>query len=89
MEFAQPCGQFLLAAIQNSVEQGVELLRMVVMHRVAEFMEHDEVDERIGQNHKIQRQSYVGTGRAASPLAAHGFYTQTSVFESVFIRERF
>ena len=54
------------------VEQGVEAGRMVVVDRMAEFVEDDKVAQMLGQGHQIETQRDRIAARAAPPLRAGG-----------------
>ena len=64
--------EFLFASADQTVQQRMETRRMVVMDRVAEFVEDDEVAQRLGQRHQEETQRDVVLSRTTPPLCARG-----------------
>ena len=76
-----PVEGFFMSA-EQPVEQGVETRRMVVMDRMAEFVEDDEVAQMLGQGHQEEAQRDVVPPRATPPLRARGADRELFVFQA-------
>ena len=73
----------LLPAINAAVEKRVERCRVVVVARMTELMQDDELAKVVGEQHDEERERYAVAGVARAPTRMCRRYAQGRVVEAV------
>ena len=71
-KFPQSAIELLLAAAYQAIQQGMKAGRVVVMHRVAKFVQDDKIAQMFGQLHQKKAERKGVLRGAAPPLRACG-----------------
>ena len=86
-KFPQSAIELLLAAAYQAIQQGMKAGRVVVMHRVAKFVQDDKIAQRLGQLHQKDRERDAVRSGATPPLGAGGSNRELRVAQSRLLRE--